>query len=66
MKKIEVVIGKTGSTRIEASGYTGGSCQQATEGLRRTLAGVNGEEITEMKAEAMIFGNAEEDQHLHN
>lgn len=30
MKRIEITYNKDGSTRVEAFGYTGGSCAEAT------------------------------------
>lgn len=32
-KKVEVTFGKDGSVRVEAFGFKGGSCEQATEFL---------------------------------
>jgi hypothetical protein len=30
MKKVEILLGKDGSVRIEAFGFKGGSCEEAT------------------------------------
>lgn len=37
MKSIEVIITKSGEVQIEASGFTGTACEQATEKLREAL-----------------------------
>lgn len=29
-KKVEIVLGKDGSVKVEASGFKGGSCEEAT------------------------------------
>ena len=42
-KKIEITVSPEGATSIETSGFTGGSCRDATRDLERAL-GVSGRE----------------------
>lgn len=37
MKQIEVTIGPDGSVKIETSGYSDSSCEEATSELEKTL-----------------------------
>jgi len=39
MRKIEIIIDNQGETKIEASGYVGGSCVKATAPLKQALIG---------------------------
>jgi len=42
-KKIEITVSPEGATSIKTSGFTGGSCRDATRDLERAL-GVSGRE----------------------
>jgi hypothetical protein len=42
-KKIEITVSPEGATSIKTSGFTGGSCKDATRDLERAL-GVSGRE----------------------
>ena len=42
-KKIEITVSSEGATSIKTSGFTGGSCRDATRDLERAL-GVSGRE----------------------
>lgn len=42
MQKLEVVIGKDGSVKINALGFQGRSCLAATEALEKALGKVEG------------------------
>jgi hypothetical protein len=42
-KKIEITVSPEGATSIKTSGFTGGSCRDATQDLERAL-GVSGRE----------------------
>ncbi|TWU33217.1 DUF2997 domain-containing protein [Novipirellula artificiosorum] len=37
MKRIEVIVSPDGSTKVETKGFTGSTCQQASEFLERSL-----------------------------
>jgi hypothetical protein len=37
MRKIEVIISRSGESRVEAFGYHGNSCQTATKAIERAL-----------------------------
>jgi len=37
MKSIEIIISPAGETKIEAKGFAGSSCQEATRSLERAL-----------------------------
>ncbi|TWU33816.1 DUF2997 domain-containing protein [Novipirellula artificiosorum] len=37
MKTIEVIVSPDGSTKVETKGFTGSTCQQASEFLEQTL-----------------------------
>jgi len=36
-KKVEIILGKDGSVKIEAFGFKGSSCEEAVEFLKKTL-----------------------------
>lgn len=56
MKKIEIKIDAAGEVKIEAIGYTDGSCLAATKAIEDAL-GVAGERVR--KAEAYQVGTGE-------
>ena len=49
--KIKVTIDHLGRPRIEAEGFVGTSCTQATAGIEKALAGNNGATATVLKPE---------------
>ncbi len=42
MKTIEVTVGKDGSLKIDAAGFTGAGCEKATAFLEKALGSVKG------------------------
>lgn len=45
-KVIQVVVNKKGETKIETTGFTGSSCQDATRALEAALGAKTGETLT--------------------
>jgi hypothetical protein len=46
MKKIEIVVSPEGRTTIETRGFSGSSCQEATQFLEKALGERVGERLT--------------------
>jgi len=46
MRIIEITVSPTGQIRIEAHGFVGSSCRDATQALERALGQVTGETLT--------------------
>lgn len=45
-KIIQVIVSPKGETKIETTGFTGSSCQDATRELERALGGTVSENLT--------------------
>lgn len=45
-KTIQVVVSPKGETKIETSGFTGSSCQDASRALEQALGAKSGETLT--------------------
>jgi hypothetical protein len=45
-KTIQIIVSPTGETKIETSGFTGSSCQDATRALERALGAAVDEQLT--------------------
>jgi hypothetical protein len=45
-KVIQVVVNKKGETKIETTGFTGSSCQEASRALEQALGAKTGETLT--------------------
>jgi hypothetical protein len=45
-KTIQVIVSPKGETKIETTGFTGSSCQDATRELERALGGTVSENLT--------------------
>jgi hypothetical protein len=45
-KIIQVVVSPTGETKIETTGFTGSSCQEASRALEQALGAKTGETLT--------------------
>ena len=43
MKSVKLTVGKDGSVKIETSGFTGGTCKEVTEQLKKGLGVVTQE-----------------------
>ena len=46
MKTIEIIVQPDGATKIQTSGFTGQSCQQASRFLEKTLGKAYREQLT--------------------
>ena len=46
MKTITVTVAKDGSTKVETKGFTGSSCQAASEFLEKALGARQSEKLT--------------------
>lgn len=46
MKTITVTVAKDGSTKVETKGFTGSSCQTASEFLEKALGSRQSEKLT--------------------
>jgi len=46
MRTIEMTVSPTGQIRMEAHGFVGSSCRDATQALERALGQVTGEALT--------------------
>lgn len=53
MKKITVTIGRDGSTKVEADGYSGGECLEATKAIEAALG-----EVDERETKPEMYGEA--------
>lgn len=62
-RKIRLVIDQVGKARVEAEGFAGQGCVDATRAIERALAG-NAEVDRSMKAEALAVEQTAED-HVH-
>ena len=49
-KKIIAILGADGSVKVEAIGFKGGSCLEATEFIRKALGVKNDENNTKVKS----------------
>ena len=49
-KRVEVILGADGSVKVEASGFKGGSCLEATKFIRDSLGVKNDENNTKVKS----------------
>lgn len=45
-KTIQIIVSPQGETKIETSGFSGSSCQDATRELERALGAVTDEQMT--------------------
>lgn len=45
-KVIQVIVSPTGETKVETSGFTGSSCQEASRALEQALGGRIDETLT--------------------
>lgn len=45
-KTIQIIVSPAGETKIETSGFTGSSCQDATRELERALGATTDEQLT--------------------
>lgn len=45
-KTIQIIVSPTGETKIETSGFTGSSCQDATRELEKALGAKLDEQLT--------------------
>lgn len=45
-KTIQIIVSPTGETKIETSGFTGSSCQDATRALEQALGAATNEQLT--------------------
>jgi hypothetical protein len=45
-KTIQIIVSPTGQTKIETSGFTGSSCQDATRMLEQALGAKQDEQLT--------------------
>lgn len=61
-KLIQVIVNPQGETKIETSGFTGSSCQDATRELERALGATQEETLT---GEYYAETNVQTDE-LHN
>jgi len=46
MTTIEIIVSRTGQTRVETKGFTGASCRQASEFLEKALGERTSEHLT--------------------
>ena len=51
MKRVEVLLGKDGSVKVEASGFKGNSCVDATQFIRKALGAKTTNDNTSLKSE---------------
>lgn len=66
-KKIRVTIDQLGRSKVEAFGFSGGACHEATAPIAAVLGGGGNNVITEFKPEYnMIETSNEEANELHN
>ena len=49
-KRVEVILGADGSVKVEALGFKGSSCLEATEFIRKALGVKNDENNTKVKS----------------
>ena len=59
MKTITVTVAKDGSTKVETKGFSGSSCQAASEFLEKALGSRQSEKLT-----AEFYGQQEAGQQL--
>ena len=64
-KKIKVTISPVGSPNVEAEGFVGGACKDATKPITDALGGskAGNEDVTD-KPELHIFGDEDQDNVL--
>lgn len=64
-KKIHVTIDALGNPKIEAEGFTGGSCAEATKVIEQALAS-GGETTRELKPEWYQQNTSTQEQHIRS
>lgn len=64
-KKIAVTIDKLGRPSVEAIGFNGVGCTEATKSIEEALAGGNGVEVREFKPEFHNVETEGETETLH-
>jgi len=62
MKRIIVTVSGIGNPTVEAEGFTGGSCEQATKPIEDALAGKNAGMTRELKPEHSQVDTIEQQQ----
>lgn len=62
MRKIKIKIDGMGTPTIEAEGFNGGDCTQATEGIERALGGA--QDARNYKPEYYNEGDNQQENHI--
>lgn len=62
MRKIKIKIDPMGTPTIEAEGFTGTSCSEATAGIERALGG--GLDARDLKPEYYSGGDNQQENHI--